>query len=372
MNILLLNYEYPPIGGGAGTATYNYAQEFVKLRHNVVIITSAFGSLYEYNNNNGVHLYRVPALRMHQDRSNPLQMLAYNFSSILFSKKIINRHKINHVIAFMSIPSGITAYIIKKLFAKEYMIFLGGGDVPGSQIHLNTYHKVVSPIRKAVLRNAKHIIACSDGLGKLSYKTDKYPTTTITVGVDIDYFKPRIKADNKVVFVFVGRFSLVKNVEYIIKEFALLAKEYENVHLNLVGDGPFYEQVYALHKELRIEDKVTFFGWVDKAKVRDIYNQSDCIINSSDAEGLSNTNLEAMSSGLAAIVSDVTGNNDLIVHETNGLLFPLKDGALYEAMKRITTDKELLNTLKKKSREEVCKNYTMKRSAQNYIDLMRG
>jgi glycosyltransferase involved in cell wall biosynthesis len=373
LNILLINYEYPPIGGGAGNATYNYAREFEKLGHDVVVVTSAFGCIYEYKNENGVHLYRIPALRKYKEKSNPVQMMSFVFSTLLFSYSIIKRHKISHSISFMSIPSGIVGLIIKKMYNLPYLIFLGGGDVPGSQPELDFFHKIVSPLRKSVLKNAKHIIAVSDGLKQLSMQTDRYSTMTINTGVDIKYFEPKLKNNESVCFIYVGRFSAEKNIEYIIKEFALLANETNNTFLYMVGNGPLYEKALELCHKLDLKKRIKFFGWVNKIELRDIYHLSDSIINASKAEGLSNTNLEAMASGLAVVASNVTGNNDLIKHEENGLLFSLnEDNGLYKALKRLVEDKNLLNYLKSKSREEACEYYAWEMSARKYIELLRN
>ena len=174
-----------------------------------------------------MHLYRIPALRKYKEKSNPVQMMSFVFSTLLFSYSIIKRHKISHSISFMSIPSGIVGLIIKKMYNLPYLIFLGGGDVPGSQPELDFFHKIVSPLRKSVLKNAKHIIAVSDGLKQLSMQTDRYSTMTINTGVDIKYFEPKLKIMNLFVL-FMSDVFQQKNIEYIIKEFALLANETNN------------------------------------------------------------------------------------------------------------------------------------------------
>ena len=372
MNILLLNYEYPPIGGGAGNATYNYAREFVKLGHTVVVLTSAYKKIYEYSNENGVHLYRVPSLRKHQDRSNPFQMLAYNLSSIVFCKRIIKQYKIDKTIAFMSIPSGISAIVIKTLFNIPYLIFLGGGDVPGSQTNVDCMHKIVTPLRRAILKNASYIVAVSEGLANLSLKTDEYHVNVIPTGVDMKFFKPISKViTDDIIFLYVGRLSEEKNINLIIKQFKKVIDDGLKAKLHLVGNGPLYKSLFKLCEEFQLMSDIKFYNWVDKNSLLNIYQESDCLINASKGEGLSNTILEAMSCGLAILASDVTGNNDLIKHNLNGLLFSLdEENSLYYNMKKLVLDNCLMKHLKQKSRETVFQEYSWQISAEKYINLL--
>ena len=76
---------------------------------------------------------------------------------------------------------------------------------------------------------------------------------------------------------------------------------------------------------------------------------------------------------LAVVASNVTGNNDLIKHEENGLLFSLnEDNGLYKALKRLVVDNNLFKYLKSKSREEACEYYAWEMSARKYIELLRN
>ena len=63
MQLLLLNYEYPPLGGGAGRAMQSIAKELSKMGHGVDIITSNTQFSYNYILDDGVKVYKVPSLR---------------------------------------------------------------------------------------------------------------------------------------------------------------------------------------------------------------------------------------------------------------------------------------------------------------------
>jgi hypothetical protein len=61
MNILMLNYEYPPLGGGGGVFTQQLAEELGKT-NNITLITSKFQGQKSYEISNNVELFRVPVL----------------------------------------------------------------------------------------------------------------------------------------------------------------------------------------------------------------------------------------------------------------------------------------------------------------------
>jgi glycosyltransferase involved in cell wall biosynthesis len=344
-------------------------------------------------------------------------MLAYNASSVLFCREIIKQHKIDRVIAFMSIPSGITALYIKKVFHIPYIVFLGGGDVPGHQSDSDRFHKFISPLRRLILKNAKHIVAVSEGLARLSQKTDRFPVKVIHTGVDSGFYTPPLPPPTpqatwgrqktgipptpqatwgkqktgipptphhplpppkegktwggQICFLYTGRFAHNKNIPLIIEQFHLLIKDGFQVKLLIVGDGPTYQEAVNLTNRLGISDYIDFLGWVNKPTLLEACRRSDIYLNASTGEGLSNAIIEAMSCGLAVIASDVIGNNELIQHQENGLLFSLNEkNGLYKAMKTLLTDNELLNTLKRNSRDCVLKNYTWEQSAREYIKLL--
>lgn len=64
MRILMLNYEYPPLGGGASPVTKSLSEELVKLRHSVDVVTMGFKGLKKIEEINEVNIYRVTDFRI--------------------------------------------------------------------------------------------------------------------------------------------------------------------------------------------------------------------------------------------------------------------------------------------------------------------
>jgi glycosyltransferase involved in cell wall biosynthesis len=99
-----------------------------------------------------------------------------------------------------------------------------------------------------------------------------------------------------------------------------------------VGGGPLEEALRAQSRGLGIADEVEFLGHQDR--VEEILAEADVGVLPSTIEGLSNTLLEFMASGLPALASKVSGSEDFVVTGRNGWLFPVGDAVALAACLR--------------------------------------
>ena len=89
MNILLINYEYPPIGAGAANATWNMANSFTICGHRLTVLTSAFQNYKGIVIENDVTVVRCPAIRRKQECSNIIEMFSFVVSALFYLPLII-------------------------------------------------------------------------------------------------------------------------------------------------------------------------------------------------------------------------------------------------------------------------------------------
>ncbi len=145
MKILLLNSEFPPIGGGAGNASANIARHLVAGGHEVVVITVRHANLPHEENWLGVRIVRVPALRKRMDRSGLLEQISYILVGSMWAGRVIKTFSAQVVLAFFGVPAGPIAWLMRKLHGIPYMISMRGGDVPGFRPYdFGTYHRLVA------------------------------------------------------------------------------------------------------------------------------------------------------------------------------------------------------------------------------------
>ncbi len=106
MRILIVNYEFPPIGGGGGIATYYIARELCRKGHSVSVLTSRFRELRWHEELEDIQIYRVPVLRKRRDYCSVLEMATFILSSLpmLFYLLLTRKFDLLHI--FFGVPSG--------------------------------------------------------------------------------------------------------------------------------------------------------------------------------------------------------------------------------------------------------------------------
>ena len=109
MDILLINSEYPPIGGGAGNASATLARHLASLGRRVTVVTARFRDLPQVETQDGVTVCRIPALRRRQDRSGALEQLAFIASASFWTLGFARRSRPEVTLAFFGMPSGAVA-----------------------------------------------------------------------------------------------------------------------------------------------------------------------------------------------------------------------------------------------------------------------
>jgi len=207
--------------------------------------------------------------------------------------------------------------------------------------------------------------------------------TQICNGVDIERFNPALAkplgmmpptfyGQDKVVIGTVGRLQPVKDQLTLVRSFGQLLRDEPRLRgiarLAIIGDGPLRDALRDCVDEQGISD-VT---WTPGARsdVARVYKCLDIFVLPSLKEGISNTVLEAMASGLPIIATAVGGNFELIESDTNGRLVPVSNPpALAAEIKRYVDDVELRMLHGKASRDRVITAFSIDAMVASYLDI---
>jgi glycosyltransferase involved in cell wall biosynthesis len=375
MKFLLINYEYPPIGAGAATASQAIAQNLFRLGHQVTVLTARHADLPAIRVEDGVTVRRLKCVRRYPDRCTIVEMASFVASAFLCLQSIVRASRPDAVIAFFSIPCGPIALLAKILFRVPYVISLRGGDVPGLVPEICHVHRLLGPLRRLVLRNADAVIANANGLRELSEASDPVRVSVIPNGVDAQFFHPMTKdenlADSPFRIVFTGRLQAQKNVALLLDEFAALrASAPVPVELHVIGDGPLRANLQRHADEIGLNGSVKWHGWTRREELREIYQRSHCFVNPSFYEGMPNAVLEAMACGLPIVASDVAGNDAVVVPNVTGVLFPLeKVSALRDALTPLITDRATARWMGLAGRSQAQTDFSWSKVAAQYAQL---
>ncbi len=170
----------------------------------------------------------------------------------------------------------------------------------------------------------------------------------------------------------VGRLATVKNQALLLDAFHALLQQQPDLQSRLrciiVGDGPERPALEAQIQSLAMSDQVWLTG--DKDDVARWLACMDIFVLPSLGEGISNTILEAMASGLPVIASDVGGNPELVEEGVTGLLFPSGESeALTEALARLVEDPFLRSQMSRSAVRRIERDFDWDRTVAEYLGV---
>ena len=167
--------------------------------------------------------------------------------------------------------------------------------------------------------------------------------------------------------VFTGRLHPQKNLDVLLEAWPLVVEKTGAV-LILVGDGEERGRLEEKARSLGLLDKVRFAGRVDDPS--EYLQDADAFVLPSVAEGMSNSLLEAMATGLPCLASAIGGNTDLLGPGPSGLLLPANEPQAWsEALVLVLTDHALAKSLGDSARRRVVEEFSIQAVVDRYQAL---
>jgi glycosyltransferase involved in cell wall biosynthesis len=372
MRILLINSEFPPIGGGAGNASAHIAACMVAAGHEVTVITSKYRGLPWTETRDEIRIIRAPARRKRLDRSLPYEQISFILGGFLRALPVALRKRPEVTLAFFGMPSGAIALPLRLFLGIPYTISLRGGDVPGFRPYdFALYHRLSAPLLRRIWRRAGAVIANSRGLRVMAQRFERrVPIETIPNGVDPVAFRPPERDWGTVRILFVGRVVYQKGLDLLLHALGRLKDQPWT--LTVVGDGPQREPLEILAEHLGIAGRVRFAGWLRGSDLIAAYHAANLFTYPSRHEGMPNAVLEAMASGLPVIATRIAGNEELVVEGETGLLVESENQqALEAALTALMADGSLRRQLGEAARDRVADRYPWDRITEEYLEILK-
>jgi glycosyltransferase involved in cell wall biosynthesis len=268
------------------------------------------------------------------------------------------------------------------LYAALACLFMPGRPIRVHSEHINMETELTSSSRHRIMqrvlfRSLDGCIAIAEHLARhLNQKfIFKHPIEVIPNGIDIHvrdrktYFgnlknELGISSDTYLV----GNISALrpqKDHLTLIRAAELLKADCPDIRFAIAGDGESMELLRHEISRMGLDNVVMLLGY--RADVHNLLHGFDLFVLPSLYEGLPLCLLEAMAAQLPVITTDVQGNNELVRHEIDGLLFPARDArALALAIKRLHDDPGHAAALARHGRETVEKEYAFERMIGKY------
>jgi len=375
LKVLIINYEFPPLGGGGGVASYDLALEWEK-HGQVDVLTSNFSGLEAYNNVNGINVYRTKIFfRKSRDAATFLSMLSFLLTGFIEGFKLCRKNRYDVINTHFAVPSGPLGYILGRMFGIPNVLSLHGGDIYDPSKKMSPHKsKIFSRVVKFILNRADRIVAQSSNTRD---NTIKYynPVKEVEI-IPLAFHPPVIVKSSReklgldkdsFYFITIGRLVKRKSIETILQ--ALSGISNKKIKLLVVGDGPEMEFLQSMAASLNLTERVTFPGYIADEEKYSFLKNADAFILTSLHEGFGIVFMEAMFTGLPIVCTNHGGQVDFLTDKENALLIDVGDvESCRKSMLKIYKDSSLYNLMSKNNKKKV-KNFYAESVAAEYLKI---
>lgn len=317
---------YPKFVGGAEVAIKEITDRITDIEFHIV--TLRFDSTLPKEEKIGnvvVHRigYAVPNPSPEDLKKFPLHYMKHLYQVIAFgaAKKLHKKHKFDGIWAMMAHSTGIPAGMFKKHFPDvPYILTLQEGDPPEQ---IEGMMKKVWGLFKQGFTRADYLQAISTFLmdwGKRMGFSGE--SVLIPNAVNVKHFTEPVsdeeikkvqekigKKEGETWLITTSRLVHKNAVDDVIRALQHVG---ESVHFLILGSGPDEEMLKVLAKDLGVESRVHFYGFVDHKEIPAFYKACDIFIRPSRSEGMGNSFVEAMAADLPVIATQEGGIADFL------------------------------------------------------------
>jgi L-malate glycosyltransferase len=368
--VFVIRYFHPFIGGMEKQAL-TVAAALAQQGWHVEVLTSRVSPAWPASEEmHSISITRLPTL--------PLKYIGaaiFLINLILYLYK--NRFSYVMIHTFQIGYTAAAAIMMAKILNKASVLKLAcsgtGGDI---QKHGRSW---LGKLFVAWCKNAAAIVVLNEEMQRELAEAGYPPHQTVAIanGVDTALYHPAENRsewrqsmglpDEKVI-VYTGRILFVqKRTDWLVRSIAKIDRA-QRFRLYILGEGPDAGRLQSLCARLGVQDRVHMLDPV--ASTAPFLRAADVFILPSEYEGISNSLLEAMASGLAVVATDIPGNRELIDDGITGILIPCgNDDQLISALELLLTDAAKAARLGKNARDKVCRHYDVKTVARKYGEL---
>lgn len=366
MRILILNWRdiKTPSSGGAEILTHEIARRLVKLSNQVIQFSSYFNGAAKEEIIDGVKIIREG----HSD----LRTLFFSvqFRAFLYYKR---EHKKFDVVIdeIHGMPFFTPWYVRGKkivlicevasdLWIKSFGLFFG------------TLGRLIEKFYFLYIYTSTHFMAISQSTRNdlLANGVDKNRVTVLPMGINIPKNARYGRKEKKTTFVFVGRLVPAKGIEDALIAIKKIKEQNRNCKLWVIGKGDT-SKLQDLCNKLKINDLVTFFGFVEEEKKFSLLSRAHLLIHPSVKEGFGLTIPEAGFAGTPVIAYDSPGLRDIVKNNKNGILLSKNSpDAIANAAIRVLGDPTFYQNLCTIAKEEATQ-YNWDNTVQAVLDSIK-
>ena len=378
MKLLMLTWEYPPrIVGGIARVVNDLSKRLIKDGHDVYVVTYREGSAPYYENDKGVHVYRVDNYMI-----NPNNFIDWimqlNFNMVAKVNELIAKgekfdviHAHDWLVAYAAktLKNSYDLPLVSTIHATE--AGRNGGIHNEVQRYINDTEWMLTYESSEVIVNSKFMKNDLQRLFGLPYEKINVVAnginSTAYSGVEKDYdFRRQYAADNEKIILFMGRLVYEKGVQHLISAMPKILENYHDAKLVIAGKGGMLDELKAQVEAMGLGQKVYFTGYLNAKQVSKMYKCADISVFPSTYEPFGIVALEAMLAGVPTVVSDVGGLNEIVEHGVDGMKsYAGNPNSLADSILELLFNPQLCESISKKAKTKVKNEYSWTKIAQD-------
>ncbi len=373
MRILMLNNEFPPLGGGTGTVNRALLERFARVpRLEIDLFTSALGHRAEREQfAEHVQIYKVPVLNGNIHHSTNRELLMYAAQAWWAALLRQRAMRYDLCMAWSAVPAGAVALGLRRLGGPPYLVRVCGPDIPGFEERYGGVYPLLTPVIRATWHGAAVVVAKCDAEAAMIHAVDRNVAVPLGPnGVDTAGFRPAGIGDRGPPRVIcVGSLIERKGQRQLIEAARRLRDRSIDIVVECVGEGDARADYQAYAQALGVADRIRFSGYVAREAIAQHYTASDVFVLPSYNEGMSVATLEALAAGLPALVTRTGGATELVAEGVNGAIFDWGDiERLSMLLAELAQDRGRLQRMGAASRERAAQ-FSWDAAAARYIEL---
>jgi glycosyltransferase involved in cell wall biosynthesis len=236
-------------------------------------------------------------------------------------------------------------------------------------------------VTRQMLAAVKFVLVRSESLRRavVDLGCDEKKIAVQHTGIPLDEFPFRersLRQNGEWRFVQAGRLIEKKGLPVTLRAFASFLRRYPKATLTIAGEGPLLGQLQDLSRELKIDNRVSFAGFISQEQLREVYYGSHIFLHPSETgsdgnqEGIPNSMLEAMASGLPVFATQHGGIPEAIDNGVSGMLVPEHNhDELGRRLLDAVQDPGFLSRIARTGAEVVRKNFDLAAQARRLEDI---
>jgi len=383
MKIGTLTWEYPPrVVGGIARHCEGLAKALVKQKHDVHLFTLDFPGAPEYEEMDGIKVYRASTELGHPNFLTWVLMFNHFLSKRMADVTKTVDFDVMHVHDWLAAFSGIS---FKHYLKKPMVLTMHSTEVGRAQGLHSPDSFSINGIEWWATYEADRVIVCSHSMKEEICNHFNLPQEKVDIIPNaIDASNYEIPVDRGAVrqrygigwgeklILCVGRLVPQKGVKYFIRSIPLIAKKYPEAKFIIVGEGWSRDLLEAEAQTSGHKNKITFTGFASDKQVIELMTSADVLVVPSIYEPFGIVALEGMATGVPVVASQVGGLAEVIEHDKTGVfVYPRSPESLAWGIDKVLSDPDHAKLLTKNAKEKLHKAYSWEAVAMKTVEVYK-